>query len=115
MLIIFGKYYINTKYFLTKKPNTLSYTMSTFSSLFWPSSGVVQQQGLARHGVLHERGQQRHPQGLPAVRRQPCGVRHHRHQPPAQPHQGAAVRGHRVSGPGALRALSLHSYCEAVN
>ena len=68
---------------------------------------MVQQQGLARHGVLHERGQQRHPQGLPAVLRQPCGVRHHRRQPPAEPHQGAAVRGHRVSGPGALRPLSL--------
>ena len=58
-------------------------------------TGVVLQPGLARHGVLPQRGQQRHPEGQPACRNGPPQLRHLRVQPPPQPHQGAAVlRGH---------------------
>lgn len=59
--------------------------------------GVVQQQRLARHGQLSQRGPQRHPAGQPAPGPEPRGVRHHRHQPAPEPDQGTALRGHSVS------------------
>lgn len=73
----------------------------TVASSSYPSSSssdLVQQQGLAQHRLLPQRDEQRHPAGQPAAGPGPGAVRHHSPQPPAQPHQGAAVPGGAVSG-----------------
>ena len=81
-----------------------------------PFEGVVQQQGLARHGLLHERGQQRHPAVGAAPRRPPGSVRGHGRQPPAEPDPAAAHRGHRVSeAPPHSRALVTIAVVHAVH
>lgn len=64
-----------------------------FSALMLASTlaGVVLQPGMARHGVLPQCGQQRHPEGKSASRTGPPPVWHLCVQSPPQPHQGAAL------------------------
>lgn len=63
--------------------------------LYFPD--LVQQQGLAQHGLFPQRDEQRHPARQPEGRPRPHQVWHHCLQSPAQPHQGAAVAGRTVS------------------
>lgn len=55
------------------------------------SAGMVLQPGMARHGVLSQCCQQRHPEGKSAGRTGPPQVRHLCVQSPPQPQQGAAL------------------------
>ncbi len=55
------------------------------------STGVVLQPGMARHYVLPQCGQQRHPEGKSTSRKGSPPVRHLRFQSPPQPHKGAAL------------------------
>lgn len=58
---------------------------------------LVQQQGLAQHQLLPQCDEQRHPARQSASWKRPNQVWHHSLQPPAEPHQGAAVTGGIVS------------------
>lgn len=60
-------------------------------------SGVVQQQRMACHGVVCQRDEQRPAESESAARSREEETRHHRLQPPAQPHQGTAHRNGHVS------------------
>lgn len=62
-------------------------------------AGVVLQCGVAQHGVLPQRWQQRYPEGKSSGRRGPSCLWHLGVQLPPQPHQGAAVLLCHVSHP----------------
>lgn len=71
-------------------------------------SGVVQQQRLARHGVICQCDEQRPAESESATRSWEEEARHHCLQSPTQPHQGAAHRSSHVSS--LLWRVQVHQF-----